>query len=277
LQGAPKDWAEQLAELALSLGFSGFILTADLADGTALYRFAEEVAPAVRELVARERTGPPLPVAAGAIDLGVVFPETPNLRVAPTPDPGRRLSDVRVWDESARPRGPRPDASMSYSDRGRGTAQQLIDVHDHLRQELAQLRDLVRQVAAGELGVSAARSAINAMTIRQNRWTLGTYCESYCRVVTTHHTIEDVALFPRLRAADSRLAAVVDRLAEEHGTIHEVLDGVDAALVAMVGSADGGIAQVQRAVDLLTDTLLSHLSYEEGELVEPLARLNIPL
>jgi hypothetical protein len=26
-------------------------------------------------------------------------------------------------------------------------------------------------------------------------------------------------------------------------------------------------------VDLLTDTLLSHLSYEERELVEPLARL----
>ena len=29
------------------------------------------------------------------------------------------------------------------------------------------------------------------MTMRQNNWTLGTYCESYCRVVTTHHTLED--------------------------------------------------------------------------------------
>jgi hypothetical protein len=28
-------------------------------------------------------------------------------------------------------------------------------------------------------------------------------------------------------------------------------------------------------VDLLTDTLLSHLSYEERELVEPLARLGL--
>jgi hypothetical protein len=28
-------------------------------------------------------------------------------------------------------------------------------------------------------------------------------------------------------------------------------------------------------VDLLTDSLLSHLSYEERELVEPLARLGI--
>ena len=33
------------------------------------------------------------------------------------------------------------------------------------------------------------------------------------------------------------------------------------------------VAEVQAAVDLLTDALLSHLSYEERELVEPLARL----
>jgi hypothetical protein len=53
-----------------------------------------------------------------------------------------------------------------------------------------------------------------------------------------------------------------------------VLERVDRALVAFVGpaaDADG----LQRAVDELTDTLLSHLSYEERELVEPLARLGV--
>jgi hypothetical protein len=34
----------------------------------------------------------------------------------------------------------------------------------------------------------------------------------------------------------------------------------------------GDYTELQEAVDLLTDTLLSHLSYEEHELVEPLAR-----
>jgi hypothetical protein len=34
-------------------------------------------------------------------------------------------------------------------------------------------------------------------------------------------------------------------------------------------AADG----LREALDLLTDTLLSHLSYEEHQLVEPLARL----
>ena len=112
------------------------------------------------------------------------------------------------------------------------------------------------------------------MTIRQNKWTLGTYCESYCRVVTTHHTIEDQSMFPHLRAADPRLAPVVDRLEEEHHAIHDVLEGVDRALVGFVAVPDG-MADLRAAVDLLSDTLLSHLSYEERELVEPLARLGM--
>ncbi len=110
------------------------------------------------------------------------------------------------------------------------------------------------------------------MTMRQNNWTVGTYCESYCRVVTTHHTLEDQSVFPYLRRADPRLAPVIDRLAAEHLAIHEVLEGVDRALVGFISEPDGGKA-LQEAVDLLTDTLLSHLSYEERELVEPLARL----
>jgi hemerythrin-like domain-containing protein len=134
------------------------------------------------------------------------------------------------------------------------------------------VRDLVEQVAAGTLGVGAARSAINTMTMRQNNWTLGTYCEAYCRLVTTHHTIEDHSMLPTLSSADPRLKPVTDRLAEEHEVIHEVIERVDRALVAFVGEPSS--REVLRdAVDLLTDALLSHLSYEERELVEPLARI----
>jgi DNA invertase Pin-like site-specific DNA recombinase len=65
---------------------------------------------------------------------------------------------------------------------------------------------------------------------------------------------------------------VIDRLQEEHVAIHEVLERLDRALVAFVAGPDGA-KQLNSAVDLLTDTLLSHLSYEERELVEPLSRL----
>jgi hemerythrin-like domain-containing protein len=112
------------------------------------------------------------------------------------------------------------------------------------------------------------------MTLRQNNWTLGTYCESYCRVVTTHHTLEDRSMFPALRRADPALRPVIDRLEEEHHVIHDVIERVDRALVGLVSSPDG-LPGLRAAMDLLTDTLLSHLSYEERELVEPLARYGL--
>lgn len=54
LQGPPRQWAEELSEIALTHGTSAFILIAN-DDIDAISTFAEEVAPAVRELVAAER------------------------------------------------------------------------------------------------------------------------------------------------------------------------------------------------------------------------------
>jgi hypothetical protein len=196
-----------------------------------------------------------------------------GLGVEPTPDSGVRLSAQRLWDESERPHGPQPAEGEEYSAAGRALARELISVHDHLRGELAQLREMVSQVAAGILDPGRARSEIAKLTMRQNQWTVGAYCESYCRLVGMHHTIEDQSLFPALRSFDQRLAPVVDRLHAEHLVIAGVLERVDSALVALVASPATGMPGLRSAVDLLTDTLLSHLSYEEGELVEPLGRL----
>jgi alkanesulfonate monooxygenase SsuD/methylene tetrahydromethanopterin reductase-like flavin-dependent oxidoreductase (luciferase family) len=55
LQGGPADWSEQLADLALGFGMSTFILATDDPDDAR--RYAEDVAPRVRELVAAERSG----------------------------------------------------------------------------------------------------------------------------------------------------------------------------------------------------------------------------
>jgi alkanesulfonate monooxygenase SsuD/methylene tetrahydromethanopterin reductase-like flavin-dependent oxidoreductase (luciferase family) len=296
LDGPAEQWAEELADLALTEGISTFILASD--DPDDLRRFAAEVAPATRELVAAERADPPTAIPAGqaptvAEPAGASADPTGGTRrstrpagptsrpatvgaapfaVVPTPDDGVRRSDVRMWDEAARPAGPAPDPQRTYTAHEQAGAQHLIDVHDGLRAELTQIHDLIEQVAAGLIDVGTARSHINTMTMRQNKWTLGTYCESYCRVVTTHHTIEDRSLFPHLRRADPRLEPVIDRLEEEHHAIHDVLEGVDRALVAFVATPDG-MADLRAAVDLLSDTLLSHLSYEERELVEPIARL----
>jgi len=156
-----------------------------------------------------------------------------------------------------------------------GDGDHLVAIHDHLRGELAQLQDLVGQVARGHVDVASARSMVATMTLRQNSWTLGTYCATYCRVVTTHHTIEDVQMFPRLREADPALAPVVDRLEREHHQVAAVLEDLDRALVAMVTRPDDGTEGVRRAVDALSDVLLAHLAYEEAQLVGPLNRLSI--
>jgi hemerythrin-like domain-containing protein len=190
----------------------------------------------------------------------------------PTPDDGTRRSAERVWDESERPTGPAPDPDRRYSAEQQATGQHLIDVHNALRAELQQLHDVIGQVQRGLIEAGRARSLINTMTMRQNTWTLGAFCESYCRIVTGHHSLEDRSVFTHLRRRDDRLAPVLDRLREEHEVIAEVLDRVDRGLVAMITQTDG-MAQLTDAVDLLDDVLLSHLSYEERELVEPLARV----
>jgi hemerythrin-like domain-containing protein len=228
LQGSPAEWARQLSELTLSTGMSTYILS--VASDDDLRRFAEEVAPAARDLVADGR---------GSAD------RTPAEPVAVLP--------------------PQPEEA--------GAGQHLVDVHDHLRAELAQLRLLVEQVATGQTDPDAVRSYINRMTIRQNNWTLGTFCETYCRTVTQHHLLEDRSVFPHLLRGDPRLAPVIERLHREHETIHDMLEHVDQALVALVASEDAAIDRVDTAMDELSDALLEHFSYEERELIDPLDRL----
>src|SRR6478735_4432339 len=257
-------WPEWLAELTLSHGMSTFIVAGD--DPGAIQRFGTEVAPAVRDLVAAERAGAPRPAGPAPVEVRAGGPA-----VRPTADDGVRRSSESPWDESTRPTYDPPLPPLAWTAQERAAGQHLVDVHDHLRSELAQLFDLISQVEAGTLEAGAARSLINTMTMRQNDWALGAYCQSYCRVVTTHHTIEDTSMFPHLRARDADLTPVIDRLEEEHHVIAGVLDEVDRALVAVVSESDG-LARLREAVDLLSDTMGSHLSYEERQLVEPLAR-----
>ena len=115
------------------------------------------------------------------------------------------------------------------------------------------------------------------MTLRQNNWTLGAFCQSYCRIVNGHHTLEDQGIFPHLRRSEPATGPVIDRLQEEHELIHELLERLDRALVGLVGAGEddrwaAALDTVEHAVAVLTEKLLSHLSYEERELCGPLAR-----
>ncbi len=272
LRGTADDWAEQLAGLTLADGMSTYVLGTD--DPDVLRRYAAEVAPAVRDLVEAERARR----ASGSEPMPSSGPRTGSaLTVRATPDDGVRLSATLPWREDDRPVTTKAD-DAAYTPAQQAVPQHLVDVHDHLRGELTQLRDIVGQVRRGAMSTGAARSVINTMALRQNNWTLGAYCETYCRLVTGHHTLEDRSIFVHLRGAQPDLGPVIDRLEQEHHVIADVLEQVDDALVGLVGtdaygrSGQEALEEIQRALDLLTDTLLSHLAYEERELLHPLAR-----
>ena len=257
LQGPPRLWVDQLTDLALSQGLSAFILAPGQAPESDLRRFAEEVAPAVRDAVA---------VARGTS----AAPGHHQLDLAPAERTTGREVDL---DASTRPRAARRGARATAGAEGTG-AEGLVYIHDNLRSELEQLSGAIEQVAAGHTNPAAARSLINRMAMRQNYWSLGALCASYCRVLTLHHTIEDERMFVDLRAGDADLGPVLDRLSEEHELIAGILTRLDSALVAMVTDPDQ-LPVVRTELDRLAEVLLSHLDYEEEELLEPLARLGI--
>lgn len=297
-QGPLDAWPEQLAALTLEHGTSGFLLPAHRP--ALLEGFAAEVAPATRELVTAERkraadaprsadgSGPargrggrgrrtgvadvPVPAASGPDRPRAASPE--ELTVRPTPPPGVRRSAERLWDESTRPVGPPADPERRYPRREQEPARNLVAAHDQLRADLDRLREVVREVLADTLAPGEARAEIQRLGLRQNSWTLGAYCASYCRITTLHHTREDEDLFPYLRRSDPRLGEVLDRLTEEHHVIQALIERIDRELVAFVREEGGEQARdaLQAALDLLTDALLSHLAYEERELIEPMAR-----
>jgi alkanesulfonate monooxygenase SsuD/methylene tetrahydromethanopterin reductase-like flavin-dependent oxidoreductase (luciferase family)/hemerythrin-like domain-containing protein len=259
LQGRAVLWVEQLTELALAQGVSGFIIAPGAAAESDLRRFAEEVAPGVREQVAKARGTSDSAGGDAQLDL---------------PPSDRTTGIERDLDESTRPRlaprGERPEGPGSPS------AQLLVDVHNHLRSELEQLRGVVAEVASGHTSPAVARSLINRMSMRQNYWSLGAFCATYCRVLTIHHAIEDSRMFVDLRSRDVSLAPVIERLSEEHEVIAGILTRLDEALVAMVADTDQ-LPVVQSEVERLSDVLLSHLDYEEEELLGPIAALGIEI
>jgi hemerythrin-like domain-containing protein len=147
----------------------------------------------------------------------------------------------------------------------------LVLAHDLLRRALAELHEQLTRVEAGVGNAAAVRSQLAAMTPGRHGGALSAYCESYCRVLTLHHTREDAVIFPHLRRAEPALAAALDRLGREHLAVHGLIDRLDAALTAFLTGA-GAITAVRAAFELLAESVHAHFGYEEGVLAGPLAR-----
>jgi hypothetical protein len=281
LDGPPAQWADQLTDLALEQGFSSFLLAPSGDIVSSIERFAQEVVPDVRERVAAARRGDPAaPEVAAPVTVSPA---------APTAGGGERdghwgdAGGLRVQDRPRAPRLDPPEPTGVGAPAGPDNFRNLVAIHDHLRAELEQIGQAVAQVAEGELTPAAARTLISRMTVRQNHWTLGSFCASYCRMVTIHHAVEDAHMFPSAVAVAPQIKAVVDRLEAEHQVIAGVLERFDRALVDLVreegpaGPGPAGIAEISDLATHLGDILRSHLTYEEDELVGALALMPSPI
>jgi Hemerythrin HHE cation binding domain len=249
------------------------------------------VVPDVRERVLAERSGTPSESSAGSYSLGEVISGSDSAAAELAGEV--KLEREGNWGDAGglpvadRPRAVRSEKVSAAGGSGtRGAAnpaardnhRNLVAIHDHLRSELEQIGQAVSRNAAGELAPAAARSLIARMTLRQNHWTLGSFCASYCRIVTIHHAVEDTHMFPALSAAAPSLQPVLDRLEAEHLVIAGVLERFDRALVDLVREDEETTVPIRAGTDEIGDLatelgeiLLSHLAYEEDELIEGVA------
>lgn len=269
LDGPPEVWVSQLTDLVMEYGFSAFVLGPGEDAAGDLERFAVEVAPGVREALSAIRRSEQRALAAGE---QAPTPVEPADSVRPSPAT-TAVPRSDLLPEDARPHAVEPSGGAE-TPAGRASQQTLLQVHDQLRGELAEMREAAVAVAEGRLDPVTARSLLNRMTVRQNYWTLGAFCAQFCRFVSIHHTIEDQHMFPALRRLDGTLAAVLERLREEHEIIAESVERLDVALTAMM-TEPSGVDEVRRLAGELSDALLSHFAYEENELLGPLGRSSI--
>jgi iron-sulfur cluster repair protein YtfE (RIC family) len=143
---------------------------------------------------------------------------------------------------------------------------ELLYIHALLRRDLSTVRRLAD--AARENGpVEPIITEIESLATNSPLWQLKYGCMRYCRFVHGHHTLEDAALFPMVRKHDPSLNTVVDRLEEDHLTVHHITERIaaEAGRVAVDGS-EANRAELVRELTELEQHLLSHLDFEEESL-----------
>ena len=148
---------------------------------------------------------------------------------------------------------------MSAPDRVAALSEQLIQVHQAMREQLASLR---REAASGS-GQLGAAAAVTGDVL--------SHCLSFCAVVHTHHTGEDDQLLPALRASAPELAPMIDNLIADHALVADILRRVRELLSPGRARSDWGT--LVRELDGLTAILESHFGYEERRIATALDTL----
>ncbi len=157
--------------------------------------------------------------------------------------------------------------------RGDAMAAELRWVHDMIRRDLATVRRMADEVAAGR-PADDVRAGLASLASSGPLWQLKINCLRYCRFVHSHHTAESIMLFPALRRANPALNPVVDKLEADHASVAGLLDEVDAAAQALGDREEPAVrGRLTQALRNLSADLLAHLQYEEEQISDTLRTL----
>jgi hemerythrin-like domain-containing protein len=123
-----------------------------------------------------------------------------------------------------------------------------MSAHHGFRRDLAQFRNALRKVVAGD----GARAAA-----------LGEEWKRFRGVLHMHHTVEDSAIFPGTKQQHPELATVIEGLFADHRKVDPMLEDGDRAFAGLPKTA-GDAAEIVSALSALLD---SHLATEEATIV----------
>lgn len=183
---------------------------------------------------------------------------------------------IDLLDDATRPKAPRIEG---VTEPQRMQGRRLAMIHAmHLRQ-MAEVRQVMEHVTAGEMQVDALGEALSDMQMSHNYRVFGSLCGQECRMLTFHHTAEDRMLFPALAAQDNDgLRRVVERLAAEHEVIHQLIERMEAAArAAMNEPGPETFASLRESFETLERVVVSHFGYEQEELEEALGYYEIDI
>jgi len=175
---------------------------------------------------------------------------------------------ITLLDDATRPKAPKIEG-ITPAQRRQG--KRLALIHEHHLEQMNEVRWVMEQVEAGEQSAETLLEAISSLQMAANYRVFGNLCGRECQMLTLHHTIEDQSIFPALRHGSDGLTKVVDRLAQEHLIIHQLLEALhDKAVNAVREPGRETFAALKAAFLALDRVVRSHFGYEQEELGEAL-------
>ena len=180
-----------------------------------------------------------------------------------------KLNRITLLDDSRRPKAPKIEGLNAFQ-RSRG--KRLRWFHDHHRAQLAEVSRTLETLDAAALSEQVSKLDMSA-----NYRMFENLCGQECQMLTGHHTIEDIHMFPQLHDEGSNgVKKVVERLMAEHLVVHELIEELEQrAWACLQNPGTETFTAAKETFQTLNTCVRSHFGYEETELEDALSVIDV--